>query len=113
MIGDIALSKYPHEVRLALRWAARFLASIDPPGPLQESHQRFVRALAGGRAKLEDRISHEDLSIPEGAALRILIDFARSQVRDTLTALGRLRLDLRAANRASRRKAPDRARNVG
>jgi hypothetical protein len=102
MIRDIALSKYPHEVRLAVRWAARFLTRIDPPDLLKRNHARFVRALEEGRAKLEDRTRHEVLSVCEEAALRITIDFARTQLREAQKALGKLRLELRQTSRALR-----------
>ena len=105
MIRDISLSKYPHEVRLAVRWAGRFLSRIDLPMEKRLGHARFVEALRLAFAKLEDPARHKALPDPEAWALRIVINFAMAQVSEAHQALGRLRQELRTTCRASRREA--------
>lgn len=104
MIRDISFTKYPREVRLAIRLAARFLTSIDVPLRQRVGHARFARALRRALKKLEDRAQHDLLLNPEGWALRIVLNFAIAQTRDAHVALDHLRQEIRRASRTPSRK---------
>jgi hypothetical protein len=113
MIREITLSKYPHEVRLAVRWAARFLTRIDLPIHQKLGHVRFTEALREGFAKLEEPARHEAIPTTEAWALRIVVNFAIAQVREVHQALHRLRQELRGVARPRRRQARTAKVNAG
>lgn len=106
MIRDIALTKYPHEVRLALRIAGRFLSVVDVPIHKKLGHVRFVEALRSAFDKLEDTARHEVLQEHEGWALRIVLNFAIAQLTEAQEGLGRLKREIRQARLPSRHRMP-------
>jgi len=104
MIRDISLCKYPREARLAIRLAARFLTSIDVPLHQRVGHARFTKALRKALKKLENPARHDLLEKSEGWALRIVLNFAISQVHEAHGALDRLRKEIREASKAARQE---------
>lgn len=105
MIRNITLANYSYDVNREIDRAAAFLTSIEVPPVREEGLERFTKALFWALNKVQNSGPNEVLTEQESWALRIVVNFALAQARELHDALGRLREEIRAASRASRKEA--------